>query len=164
MNEFMNLQTNLISLDEYNLGYYSFRLFTYLPTKFSSTELLPADWPPTTAICGKSNCICTPSWVKASCNLFTIGINCSIPIFPAMAAGFLRHSSFYELLRRTSPTDFSFINMVQGNVLRKRKRRERPLYLSRSEKSLKVFACYLQSHLIYLYRYLLKGFQRFQNK
>lgn len=30
-----------------------------------------------------------------------------------MAAGYLRHSSFYELLRRASLTDFSFINMLQ---------------------------------------------------
>lgn len=54
----------------------------YLPTKFSKTELFPADCPPTTAICGKSNVIWTPSCVKASCNLFTIGISCSIPVFP----------------------------------------------------------------------------------
>lgn len=52
---------------------------TYLPTKFSSTELLPADWPPTTAICGRSSCMWTPNDVNASCNLFTIGINCSMP-------------------------------------------------------------------------------------
>lgn len=57
---------------------------TYLPTKFSRTELLPALWPPTTAICGKSSCICTPSCVNASCSLFTIGINCSIPALPAI--------------------------------------------------------------------------------
>lgn len=57
---------------------------TYLPTKFSRTELLPALWPPTTAICGRSSCICTPSCVNASCSLFTIGINCSIPALPAI--------------------------------------------------------------------------------
>jgi len=57
---------------------------TYLPTKFSSTELLPALWPPTTAIWGRSSCICTPSCVNASCSLFTIGINCSIPVLPAI--------------------------------------------------------------------------------
>lgn len=51
---------------------------TYLPTKFSSTELLPADCPPTTAICGKSNCMCTPSDVNASCSLLTIGIKLSM--------------------------------------------------------------------------------------
>lgn len=51
---------------------------TYLPTKFSNTELLPADWPPTTAICGRSNCMWTPSWVNASCSLLTIGISVSM--------------------------------------------------------------------------------------
>lgn len=73
---------------------------THLPTKFSSTELLPALWPPTTAICGRSSCICTPSCVNASCNLFTIGINCSIPALPAIlprsrvirATPFVRHT------------------------------------------------------------------------
>lgn len=68
---------------------------TYLPTKFSSTELLPADCPPTTAICGRSSCIWTPNCVKASWSLFTIGINCSIPKLPDMAAGFLQHPSLY---------------------------------------------------------------------
>lgn len=58
--------------------------FTHLPTKFSSTELFPALWPPTTAICGRSSCIATPSCVNASWSLLTIGINCSIPVFPAM--------------------------------------------------------------------------------
>lgn len=55
---------------------------TYLPTKFSSTEDLPADCPPTTAIWGKSSCICTPNCVKASWSLFTMGMSCSIPTFP----------------------------------------------------------------------------------
>lgn len=54
---------------------------TYLPTKFSSTELLPADCPPTTAICGKSNCICTPRDVNASCSLLTIGIKLSMATY-----------------------------------------------------------------------------------
>ena len=53
-------------------------LYTYLPTKFSRTELLPADWPPTTAIWGRSSCMWTPSWVKASCSLLTIGIKFSM--------------------------------------------------------------------------------------
>lgn len=57
-------------------------VYTYLPTKFSSTELLPALWPPTTAICGRSSCKVTPIAVKASCSLLTTGINCSIPWFP----------------------------------------------------------------------------------
>lgn len=83
---------------------------THFPTKFSKTELFPADWPPTTAICGRSSCICTPSCVKASCNLLTIGINCSIPIFPDMAAGFSKRSTSYELHRRSPLTDFSYIN------------------------------------------------------
>jgi len=58
--------------------YNCWELFTYLPTKFSSTELLPADCPPTTAICGKSNCMCTPRDVNASCSLLTIGIKLSM--------------------------------------------------------------------------------------
>lgn len=84
---------------------------TCLPTKFSKTELFPADCPPTTAICGKSSCIWTPNWVKASWSLFTIGINCSIPTFPVMAAGFHKRSSTYELHRRSPLTDFSNINI-----------------------------------------------------
>lgn len=28
--------------------------------------------------------MCTPSWVKASCNLLTMGINCSMPMLPAI--------------------------------------------------------------------------------
>jgi len=55
---------------------------TYRPTKFSSTLLLPALWLPTTAICGKSSVRGTPSEANASCSLFTIGINWSIPAFP----------------------------------------------------------------------------------
>lgn len=56
--------------------------YTYFPTKFSSTDDLPALCPPTTAICGKSNCICTPNCVNASCSLFTIGMSASIPWLP----------------------------------------------------------------------------------
>lgn len=59
-------------------------IYTHFPTKFSKTELLPALWPPTTAICGKSSCIWTPNCVNASCNLFTIGISASIPWFEAI--------------------------------------------------------------------------------
>ena len=59
---------------------------TYLPTKFSSTELFPALCPPTTAICGRSSCIWTPNCVKASWSLLTIGMSCSIPVFPAIIA------------------------------------------------------------------------------
>lgn len=39
---------------------------TYFPTKFSSTELLPALWPPTTAICGRSMGHSRPSCENAS--------------------------------------------------------------------------------------------------
>ena len=53
-----------------------------LPTKFSKTLLLPALWLPTTAIWGKSRDKGIPSEANTSCNLFTIGINCSIPTFP----------------------------------------------------------------------------------
>ncbi len=66
---------------------------THLPTKFSNTELFPALWPPTTAICGRSNCICTPSWVNASCNLLTIGISCSKPGFPAILTAGVQDTS-----------------------------------------------------------------------
>lgn len=58
---------------------YQLPRITYFPTKFSSTELFPADWPPTTAICGRSSCMCTPSDVNASCSLLTMGINASMP-------------------------------------------------------------------------------------
>lgn len=64
---------------------YAYR-WIYLPTKFSSTELLPADCPPTTAICGRSNVICTPSDVKASCSRFTMGISCPMPWLPDILA------------------------------------------------------------------------------
>jgi len=68
---------------------------THLPTKFSSTELLPALWPPTTAICGRSSCICTPSCVNASCSLLTIGINCSMPVLPAILSSESRKPRYY---------------------------------------------------------------------
>lgn len=70
---------------------------TYFPTKFSSTELLPADWPPTTAICGRSSCMCTPNEVNASCNLFTIGISASIPTF---VVDIFSSFASYSFLRR----------------------------------------------------------------
>ena len=57
---------------------------TYRPTKFSNTLLFPALWLPTTAICGRSSVRGTPKDANASCNLFTIGINCSMPKFPAI--------------------------------------------------------------------------------
>ena len=74
---------------------------TYLPTKFSSTELLPALWPPTTAICGRSSCICTPSCVNASCSLFTIGINCSIPVLPDILSSESRNLRYTARITRT---------------------------------------------------------------
>ena len=74
---------------------------TYLPTKFSSTELLPALWPPTTAICGRSSCICTPSCVNASCSLFTIGINCSIPVLPDILSSKSRNLRYTARITRT---------------------------------------------------------------
>ena len=66
---------------------------THLPTKFSKTDDLPALWPPTTAIWGKSMVLETPSWVKMSCNLFMMGMRDSIPWLPAMA-----RLCFYSLL------------------------------------------------------------------
>lgn len=59
---------------------------THLPTKFSSTELLPALWPPTTAICGSSSRQLCPSAEKASCRRFTSGISSSISRFPILPA------------------------------------------------------------------------------
>lgn len=58
---------------------------TYFPTKFSSTELFPALWPPTTAICGRSRLAFWPMAEKASCIRFTSGIKSSIPRFPMFA-------------------------------------------------------------------------------
>ena len=63
---------------------------SYFPTKFSSTDDFPADWPPTTAIWGKSMTMGTPSWVKASCIRLMIGMRASIPRFPAAGAVILR--------------------------------------------------------------------------
>ena len=57
---------------------------TYFPTKFSKTDDFPADCPPTTAICGRSMTIGTPSLVKASCIRLMIGIKLSIPWLPDM--------------------------------------------------------------------------------
>jgi hypothetical protein len=57
---------------------------THLPTKFSNTDDLPADCPPTTAIWGKSICIWTPNDVNASWSLLMIGMRLSIPWLPAM--------------------------------------------------------------------------------
>ena len=59
---------------------------TYFPTKFSNTDDFPADWPPTTAIWGRSMTMVTPSCVKASCMRLMIGIRASMPRFPAFAA------------------------------------------------------------------------------
>ena len=82
---------------------------TYFPTKFSKTELFPALWPPTTAICGKSICIWKPDWVNASCNLLTMGINASIPIFPAIFA-------VYLLSHRFSCSKFHYSNREKTNT------------------------------------------------
>lgn len=60
---------------------------SYLPTKFSSTELLPALWPPTTAICGKSRSAFWPMAEKASCSRLTSGMRSSMPRLPMVAAG-----------------------------------------------------------------------------
>ena len=57
--------------------------YTYFPTKFSSTDDFPADWPPTTAIWGKSMTMGAPIDVKASCILLIMGIKASMPRFPA---------------------------------------------------------------------------------
>ena len=43
---------------------------------------MPALWPPTTAICGRSMAMCTPNWVKASCIRLMIGMSDSIPWLP----------------------------------------------------------------------------------
>jgi len=67
-------------------------LYTYRPTKFSSTLLFPALWLPTTAIWGRSSVRGTPNEANASCSLFTIGISCSMPKFPVM----LRHSDTFQ--------------------------------------------------------------------
>ena len=61
---------------------------TYFPTKFSSTEDLPALWPPTTAICGRSMAMWTPSWVKASCIRLMIGMRASMPWLPDISSFF----------------------------------------------------------------------------
>lgn len=72
----------LVADSKYSFKNPSHHIYTYLPTKFSSTELLPALCPPTTAICGRSSCKVTPIAVKASCSLLTTGINCSMPALP----------------------------------------------------------------------------------
>ena len=61
---------------------------SYLPTKFSSTELFPALWPPTTAIWGRSRHIWTPKDVNASWSLLTSGMSCSIPWLPDILQSF----------------------------------------------------------------------------
>ena len=55
---------------------------TYFPTKFSSTDDFPADWPPTTAIWGKSMPVVTPREVKQSWIRLIMGIRASIPRLP----------------------------------------------------------------------------------
>lgn len=52
---------------------------SHLETQFSSTELLPALCPPTTAICGRSSRQLWPSAAKASCSRLTSGMSPSIP-------------------------------------------------------------------------------------
>lgn len=58
----------------------------HLETQFSSTELLPALCPPTTAICGRSRLAFCPMAAKASCSRLTSGMRSSIPRFPMAAA------------------------------------------------------------------------------
>lgn len=59
---------------------------TNLPTKFSSTELFPALWPPTTAICGRSKLHVWPMELNASWSLLIRGMRSSIPRFPIVDA------------------------------------------------------------------------------
>ena len=68
---------------------------TYLPTKFSKTEDFPADWPPTTAICGKSMTIWVFMAVKASCMRLMMGISPSIPRLPGAALAMM-NQVFYD--------------------------------------------------------------------
>ncbi|KAL0590725.1 retrotransposable element ORF2 protein, partial [Plecturocebus cupreus] len=74
-------------------------LRAHLPTKFSSTELLPALWPPTTAICGSSSRQLCPSAEKASCRRFTSGISSSISRFPILPE---RLAASWSLLASTT--------------------------------------------------------------
>lgn len=57
-----------------------------LPTKFSNTELFPALWPPTTAICGRSKLQLWPMELKASWSLLMRGMSSSIPRFPMVGS------------------------------------------------------------------------------
>ena len=70
---------------------------THLPTQFSSTELFPALWPPTTAICGRSIGQVMPRALKASWSWLTMGINSSIPglnaIFPPCSPATCSHQT-----------------------------------------------------------------------
>lgn len=65
----------------------TYKPYSYnLPTKFSNTELFPALWPPTTAICGRSKLQLCPMELKASWSLLMRGMRSSIPRFPIAAA------------------------------------------------------------------------------
>lgn len=55
---------------------------SYLPTKFSRTELFPALWPPTTAIWGRWRLQTCPTLLRVSCRRLTSGIRSSIPWLP----------------------------------------------------------------------------------
>ena len=70
----LNHQCRFDMLNQFNL--------TYLPTKFSNTELFPALCPPTTAIWGRARLHICPIALKASCNLLTKGMSSSIPWLP----------------------------------------------------------------------------------
>lgn len=58
------------------------RVSTYLPTKFSRTEDLPALCPPTTAICGSSRMQLRPRTLNASWSRFTSAMSSCMPWFP----------------------------------------------------------------------------------
>ncbi len=56
---------------------------THFPTMFSKTEDLPALWPPTTAICGRSICSVVPVDVTASLSSLMTAIKFCMPSFRA---------------------------------------------------------------------------------
>ena len=82
---------------------------SYFPTQFSSTELFPALWPPTTAIWGRSMGDCIPRDVNASCSLFTMGISSSMEGFHAILM-----SSLSLNLTTTETVDSRSVHRARG--------------------------------------------------
>lgn len=94
------------------------RIMTHFPTKFSSTDDFPADWPPTTAIWGNSKLTLVPSCENASCTRLITGINACIPWFAQAMTdlyganmNFLKHEPNKEIVSESMKLNKEYVSM-----------------------------------------------------